>query len=154
MSSLAEPPFKQFQDLNDDTIISGENVIRAIQEFESKVKVIKTQDGDAFIYAVESNDENVKTFKIVIGRIEIDISINLKTLVIVIEVYVYIPLLGKIQIAKAAGNLRDGITLPITFPPFVKGSLTLKLDGEDVVLEYSVDVHGQHYEGRIVITVL
>lgn len=154
MPSFAEHPFQKFQDLNDDTIVSGENLIRAIQEFESKVKVIKTETGDAFVYAVESNDKDVKTFKIIIGRLEIDVAINLKTLVIVIEVYMYFPLIGKLQIAKTAGNLRDGVTLPITLPPVVKGSLTLTLDGKDLVVEYCADVHGRHYEGRIVITIL
>ncbi|KAI6022419.1 hypothetical protein BKA83DRAFT_466288 [Pisolithus microcarpus] len=85
---------------------------------------------------------------------QIDVAINLKTLVIVIEVYMYFPLIGKLQIAKTAGNLRDGVTLPITLPPVVKGSLTLTLDGKDLVVEYCADVHGRHYEGRIVITIL
>ncbi|KAI6022288.1 hypothetical protein BKA83DRAFT_4493549 [Pisolithus microcarpus] len=71
MPSISEPPFQKFHDSNDDTIISGENVIRAIQEFESKVKVIKTEHGDIFVYAVESNDEKAKTYKIVIGPIEV-----------------------------------------------------------------------------------
>ncbi|KAI6022286.1 hypothetical protein PISMIDRAFT_19544 [Pisolithus microcarpus 441] len=71
MPSFSEPPFQKFQDLNDDTIISGESVIRAIQEFESKVNVIKAEHGDIFVYAVESNDENAGTYKIVIGSIEV-----------------------------------------------------------------------------------
>ncbi|KAI6029039.1 hypothetical protein EDC04DRAFT_3091910 [Pisolithus marmoratus] len=151
MPSLSEPPFQKYQDWENDTIISGE---RSIQEFESAVRVIKTDHGDAFIYAVASNDENAKTFKIVIGPIEIDITIDLKKLSLVIEVYVYIPFLGKIQIAKAAGNLHDGITLKIGFPPYVGGSLTLKLDGKDVVLEHSFDALGWHYAGRMVIFTL
>ncbi|KAI5992547.1 hypothetical protein EDC04DRAFT_1298010 [Pisolithus marmoratus] len=153
MSSLAETPFQKYQDWN-DAIVSGEHVIRSIQEFESAVKVIKTEHGDAFIYAVASNDENAKTFKIVIGPIEIDITIDLNKLTIVIEVYVIIPFIGKIQIAKAAGNLHDGVTLTIGFPPYVGGMLTLKLDGKDVVLEYSFDALGLHYGGRIVIFTL
>ncbi|KAI6029030.1 hypothetical protein EDC04DRAFT_2898863 [Pisolithus marmoratus] len=150
MPSLAEPPFQKYQDWEDDTIISGEHVIRSVQEFESAVKVIKTEHGNAFIYAVASNDENAKTFKSSL----IDITIDLKKLTIVIEVYVIIPFIGKIQIAKAAGNLHDGVTLTIGFPPYVGGSLTLKLDGKDVVLEYSFDALGLHYGGRIVIFTL
>ncbi|KAI5992548.1 hypothetical protein EDC04DRAFT_2911150 [Pisolithus marmoratus] len=154
MPSLSEPPFQKYQDWENDTIISGEHVIRSIQEFESAVKVIKTENGDAFIYAVASNDENAKTFKIVIGPIEIVITIDLKKLTIVIEVYVKIPFVGKVQIAKAVGNLRDGVTLKIGFPPFVGGLLTLKLEGKDVVLEYSFDALGLHYGGRMVIFTL
>ncbi|KAI6030152.1 hypothetical protein EDC04DRAFT_2031630 [Pisolithus marmoratus] len=151
MLSLYEPPFKKFQDLNNDTIVSGENIIRSIQQFESVVKVVKTEYGDAFIYAVASNDENVKTFKFTIGPIEIDITIDLNKHSIVIEVYLYIPYVGKVQVAKAAGNLQVSMTVPIRFPPFVEGSLTLALEGKDVVLEYSIDVFGLHYAGRIVI---
>ncbi|KAI6138625.1 hypothetical protein BKA82DRAFT_3132066 [Pisolithus tinctorius] len=174
MPSIAEPPFKKYQDWDDNTIISGEreyslvytgefslifspcasDIIRAIQEFESNVKVIKTRQGDAFVYAVESNDENAKTYKIVIGPIEIDVTIDLNKLTIVIEVYATIPFLGKIQITKAVGNLRDGVTLTIGYPPFVGGSLTLKLDGKDVVLEYSIDALGWHYQDKIVIATL
>ncbi|KAI6146693.1 hypothetical protein BKA82DRAFT_4356108 [Pisolithus tinctorius] len=154
MPSIAEPPFKKYQDWDDNTIISGEHIIRAIQQFESNVKVIKTRQGDAFVYAVESNDENAKTYKIVIGPIEIDVTIDLNKLTIVIEVYATIPFLGKIQITKAVGNLRDGVTLTIGYPPFVGGSLTLKLDGKDVVLEYSIDALGWHYQDKIVIATL
>ncbi|KAI6146696.1 hypothetical protein BKA82DRAFT_27235 [Pisolithus tinctorius] len=143
MPSIAESPFRKYQDWDDNTIISGE---RAIQEFESNVKVIKTQQGDVFVYAVESNDENTKTYKIVIGPIE--------KLTIVIGVYANIPFLGRIQIAKAVGNLHDGVTLTIGYPPFVGGSLTLKLDGKDVVLEYSIDALGLHYHGKIVVFTL
>ncbi|KAI6098365.1 hypothetical protein EDD16DRAFT_1527239 [Pisolithus croceorrhizus] len=156
MPSFAEPPFKQFQDLNDNTIISGESTI---QDFESRVKVIKTEHGDLFVYAVESNDENAKTYKIVIGPIEvtlpwIDITIDLKNLTIVIEVYANIPFVGKVQIAKTVGNLRDGVTLTIGYPPFIGGSLTLKLDGKNVVLGYSFDALGFHCEGSKVIITL
>ncbi|KAI6022338.1 hypothetical protein PISMIDRAFT_16125 [Pisolithus microcarpus 441] len=154
MPSFAEPPFQKFQDLNDDTIISGENVIRAIQEFESKVKVIKTEHGDIFVYAVESNDENTGTCKIVIGPIEIDITIDLNNLTIVIEVYAKIPFVGKVQIAKTVGNLRDGVTLTIGYPPFIGGSLTQKLDGKNVILGYSFDALGFHYEGSKVVFIL
>ncbi|KAI6152872.1 hypothetical protein EDD17DRAFT_1634278 [Pisolithus thermaeus] len=160
MPSFAEPPFKQFQDLNDDTIISGES---AIQEFESKVKVIKTEHGDLFVYAVESNDENAKTYKIVIGPIEVTVPwvpamllprSRAFSFAIVIEVYANIPFVGKVQIAKTVGNLRDGVTLTIGYPPFIGGSLTLKLDGKDVVLGYSFDALGFHYEGSKVIITL
>ncbi|KAI6038066.1 hypothetical protein EDC04DRAFT_3091008 [Pisolithus marmoratus] len=146
MPSLYEPPFEKFQDLNNDTI--------TLSQFESTVEVVKTEYGDAFIYAVASNDENAKTFKNTIGPIEIDITIDLNKLSIVIEVYLNIPFVGKVQITKAAGNLQDGITLTIGFPPFVRGSLTLKLEGRDVVLEYSFDAFGLHYAGRIVIFTL
>ncbi|KIO03258.1 hypothetical protein M404DRAFT_27236 [Pisolithus tinctorius Marx 270] len=174
MPSLAEPPFKKYQDWDDDTIISGEreyslvlhgrtfthfppcasDIIRAIQGFESNVKVIKTQQGDAFVYAVESNDENTKTYKVVIGPIEIDVTIDVNKLTIVIEVYVTIPFVGKVQVAKAVGNLRDGVKLTIGYPPFVGGSLTVKLDGKDVVLEYSIDALGWNYHGKIVVFTL
>ncbi|KAI6029036.1 hypothetical protein EDC04DRAFT_2898870 [Pisolithus marmoratus] len=154
MPSLAEPPFQKYQDWEDDTIISGEHVIRSIQEFESAVKVIKTENGDTFIYAVASNDEDAKTYKIAIGPIEIVITIDPKKLTAVIEVYAKIPFVGKVQIAKAIGNLRDGVTLKIGFPPFVGGLLTLKLEGKDVVLEYSFDALGLHYGGRMVIFTL
>ncbi|KAI5994616.1 hypothetical protein F5J12DRAFT_415201 [Pisolithus orientalis] len=154
MPSIAESPFRKYQDWDDNTIISGEHIIRAIQEFESNVKVIKTQQGDAFVYAVESNDENTKTYKIVIGPIEIVVAIDLKKLTIVIGVYANIPFLGRIQIAKAVGNLHDGVTLTIGYPPFIGGSLTLKLDGKDVVLEYSIDALGLHYHGKIVVFTL
>ncbi|KAI6138629.1 hypothetical protein BKA82DRAFT_27236 [Pisolithus tinctorius] len=167
MPSLAEPPFKKYQDWDDDTIISGErertfthfppcasDIIRAIQGFESNVKVIKTQQGDAFVYAVESNDENTKTYKVVIGPIEINVTIDVNKLTIVIEVYVTIPFVGKVQVAKAVGNLRDGVKLTIGYPPFVGGSLTVKLDGKDVVLEYSIDALGWNYHGKIVVFTL
>ncbi|KAI6020802.1 hypothetical protein PISMIDRAFT_11739 [Pisolithus microcarpus 441] len=154
MPSFSEPPFQKFQDLNDDTIISGENVIRAIQEFESKVKVIKAEHGDIFVYAVESNDEKTKTYKIVIGPIEIDITIDLNNLTVIVEVYAKIPFVGKVQIAKTVGNLRDGIMLTIGYPPFIGGSLTLKLDGKNAVLRYSFYALGFHYEGSKVIFVL
>ncbi|KAI6108483.1 hypothetical protein EDD17DRAFT_1764528 [Pisolithus thermaeus] len=154
MPSLAEPPFQKFQDLNNDTIVSGENVIRAIQEFESRVKVIKTEQGDLFVYTAESNDKDAQTYKIVIGPIEIDITIDLNNLTIVIEVYANLPFIGKVQIAKTVGNLRDGITLTIGYPPFIGGSLTLKLDGKNVVLGYSFDALGFHYEGSKVIITL
>ncbi|KAI5994617.1 hypothetical protein F5J12DRAFT_415299 [Pisolithus orientalis] len=126
----------------------------AIQGFESNVKVIKTQQGDAFVYAVESNDENTKTYKVVIGPIEIDVTIDVNKLTIVIEVYVTIPFVGKVQVAKAVGNLRDGVKLTIGYPPFVGGSLTVKLDGKDVVLEYSIDALGWNYHGKIVVFTL
>ncbi|KAI6096565.1 hypothetical protein EDD16DRAFT_1719742 [Pisolithus croceorrhizus] len=109
----------------------------SIQEFEYKVKVIKTEQGGAFVYAVESNDENAKTSKIVIGPLEIDVTIDLNKLAIVIKVYVYIP-----------------ATFTIGYPPFIGGSLTLKLDGKDVVLEYSFGALGLHFGGRLVIFVL
>ncbi|KAI6022364.1 hypothetical protein PISMIDRAFT_16564 [Pisolithus microcarpus 441] len=131
MPSFSEPPFQKFQDLNDDTIISGES---AIQEFKSKVKVIKTEYGDIFVYAVESNNEKAKTYKIIIGPIEIDITIDLNNLMIIIEVYAKIPFVGKVQITKTVGNLRDGVTLTIGYPPFIGGSLTLKLNGKNAVL--------------------
>ncbi|KAI5992194.1 hypothetical protein EDD15DRAFT_2270870 [Pisolithus albus] len=154
MSSIAEHPFQKFQDLNDDTIVSGENIIRAIQEFESKVKVIKTEHGDLFVYAVESNDANVITHKIIIGPIEIDITVDLNDLTTVIEVYAKIPFVGKVQLTKKVGNLRDGVTFTIGYPPFIGGSLTVKLDGKNVVLEYSIDAFGFHYQGSEVIFTL
>ncbi|KIK15379.1 hypothetical protein PISMIDRAFT_679568 [Pisolithus microcarpus 441] len=154
MPSFAEPPFQKYKDFDDGTIISGEHVIRSIQEFESKVKVIKTEHGDAFVYALRSNDKNAKTYKIVIGPLEIDIAVDLNKLTIVIEVYAHIPFVGKVQIAKTSGNLRKGITFTIGFPPFIGGSLTLKLDGKDVVLEYSFDAFGLHFGGVIVIFTL
>ncbi|KAI6137209.1 hypothetical protein F5141DRAFT_1209535 [Pisolithus sp. B1] len=126
----------------------------SIQEFESKVKGIKTEHGDAFVYAVESNDENAKTYKIVIGPLEINVTVDPNKLTVIIEVYAYIPFVGKIQIAKASGDLREGITFTIGFPPFIGGSLTLKLDGKDVVLGYSFDAFGLHFGGRLVIFTL
>ncbi|KAI6137219.1 hypothetical protein F5141DRAFT_1209542 [Pisolithus sp. B1] len=102
----------------------------------------------------KATDENAKTYKIVIGPIEIDITIDLKNLRIVIEVYAKIPFVGKVQIAKTVGNLRDGVTLTIGYPPFIGGSLTLKLDGKNVVLGYSFDALGFHYEGSKVIITL
>ncbi|KAI6019567.1 hypothetical protein EDC04DRAFT_2607484 [Pisolithus marmoratus] len=151
MPSFAEPPFKQFQDLNDNTIISGKSTI---QDFESRVKVIKSEHCDLFIYAVESNDENAKTYKIIIGPIKIDITIDLKNLTIIIEVYTNIPFVGKVQIAKTVGNLHDGIMLTIRYPPFIGGSLTLKLDGKNVMLGYSFDALRFHCEGSKVIITL
>lgn len=103
------------------------------------------------VYAVESSDENAKTFKIVIGPLEIGVTIDLNKLTIVIDVYAYIPFVGKVQIAKASGNMREDITFTIGFPPFIEGSLTLKLDRKDVVLEYSFDAFGFHFKGRLVI---
>ncbi|KAI5996077.1 hypothetical protein EDC04DRAFT_2612850 [Pisolithus marmoratus] len=156
MPSFVEPPFKQFQDLNDNTIISGKSTI---QDFESRVKVVKTEHCDLFVYAIKSNDENAKAYKIVVGPIEvtlpwIDITINLKNLMIVIEVYANIPFVSKVQIAKTVGNLCNGIMLTIRYPPFIGGSLTLKLDGKNVMLSYSFNALGFHCEGsKVIITV-
>ncbi|KAI5992495.1 hypothetical protein EDD15DRAFT_2368264 [Pisolithus albus] len=116
MPSFAEPPFQKYQRFDDGTIISGEYVIRSIQEFESKVNVTsicktsrteadavilpvcrcKTEHGDAFVYAFRSNDENAKTYKIVIGPLETDVAVDLNKLPIVVGVYAHIPFVGKV----------------------------------------------------------
>ncbi|KAI6020869.1 hypothetical protein BKA83DRAFT_466407 [Pisolithus microcarpus] len=154
MPSFAEPPFQRYEKLNDGTIISGEHVIRSIQEFESKIKVIKTEHGDAVVYAVTSNDQNAETYKIVIGTVEIDVAVDKNKFMTVIEVYLRLPTCFKVQIAKGFGNLSEGVTLTIGYPPFIRGSLTLKLDGKDVVLEYPFDAFGLHFGGGIVIFTL
>lgn len=68
----------------------------------------------------------------------------------VIGVYLRLPTCCKVQIAKGSGNLREGITLTVGYPPFTRGSLTLKFDERDVILEYSFDAFGLHYGGRLI----
>ncbi|KAI6017072.1 hypothetical protein EDC04DRAFT_2902773 [Pisolithus marmoratus] len=143
MPSFAEPPLQAVPGLE-----------QQYHHLWQKVKVIKTEHGHLFIYAVESNDENAKTYKIVIGPSKIDITIDLKNLTIIIEVYANIPFVGKVQIAKTVGNLHNGIMLTTGYPPFIGGSLTLKHNRKNVVLRYSFDALGFHCEGSKVIITL
>ncbi|KAI5992181.1 hypothetical protein EDD15DRAFT_2519255 [Pisolithus albus] len=99
--SFAKPPFQKYQDFDGGTIISGE---RSIRELESKVKAIKTEHGDAFVYALRSNDKNAKTYKIVIGPLAIDVAVDLNKLTIVVEVYAHILFVGKSQFGGLSGH--------------------------------------------------
>ena len=67
-----------------------------------------------------------------------------------VEVYLNI-IFTKVQIAKAGGSLKDGVTLSIGYPGILSGSLTFKMEGNDVVLYYDFTAFGYNYSGKIVI---
>ncbi|KAI6020861.1 hypothetical protein PISMIDRAFT_466713 [Pisolithus microcarpus 441] len=50
------------------------------QEFESKIMVTETEHADTFVYAVASNDKNAKTYKIVIGPVQVDVAVDITNL--------------------------------------------------------------------------
>ncbi|KAI5992493.1 hypothetical protein EDD15DRAFT_2368263 [Pisolithus albus] len=107
--SFAEPSFQRYQNLDDGMIIPGEHVI---SDFESEIRVVKTEHGDASVYAVTSNDQNAKTYRI------IDVAVDMNKCMTVIEVYLRPPTCCKVPIAEGFGNMREGVTLTIGYPPF------------------------------------
>ncbi|KAL4066370.1 hypothetical protein V8B97DRAFT_1040755 [Scleroderma yunnanense] len=143
-------PLERYYDGPGQTVIGAENAIRAIRDFQEKVTRVESASGDVFIYESDANDDTTKTFTINIGPVEIDISIDLSNFAIVIEVYLHL-IWTKVQIAKASGSLKDGVTLNIGYPGILGGTLTFKLDGKDVVLTYDFNAFGHHYTGRTVI---
>ncbi|KIM60219.1 hypothetical protein SCLCIDRAFT_1216976 [Scleroderma citrinum Foug A] len=142
-------PFESYYDGPGHTIIGAENAIRALHDFQEKVKRIKTEIGDVLVYESESAND-IKTIVINIGPLEIDISIDLDNYSIMVEVYLNI-IFTKVQIAKAGGSLKDGVTLSIGYPGILSGSLTFKTEGSDVVLYYDFTAFGYRYSGKIVI---
>ena len=54
-----------------------------------------------------------------------------------------------VQIAKASGSLKDGVTLSIGYPGVLGGTLTFQLSGNDVMLNYDFTAFSLEYKGKI-----
>ncbi|KAL4066315.1 hypothetical protein V8B97DRAFT_1980585 [Scleroderma yunnanense] len=143
-------PLERYYDGPGQTVVGAENAMCAIREFQEKVTRIESPRGDVFIYESEATGFNTKTYTINIGPVGINFSVDLDTFAAMVEVYLSL-IWTKVQIAKASGNLRDGITLNIGYPHILSGTLRFELEDGDVVLNYDFDVFSHHYNGRIVI---
>ncbi|KIM60216.1 hypothetical protein SCLCIDRAFT_9737 [Scleroderma citrinum Foug A] len=109
---------------------------------------VQTSLSDVLVYESAASPDAFKTFVISIGPIVIEISIDLTNLAIDITVYLQL-LLVNVQIAKASGSLKDGVTLSIGYPGVLGGTLTFQLSGNDVMLIYDFTAFSLEYKGKI-----
>ncbi|KAI6020863.1 hypothetical protein PISMIDRAFT_11053 [Pisolithus microcarpus 441] len=98
------------------TIDSTEEIHSLATEFESKLKVVNTEQGDAFVYAVKSNDENAKTWKFVISLIkQIDLTTDLEKLMLIIMWTSRLsPRRWTVELAAWNPTLHDRYTIAVT----------------------------------------
>lgn len=141
-------PFERFVDAPEQIIVGAQNVIHTFHTLNAHVTRVQTSLSDVLVYESAASPDAFKTFVISIGPIVIEISIDLTNLAIDITVYLQL-LFVNVQIAKASGSLKDGVTLSIGYPGVLGGTLTFQLSGNDVMLIYDFTAFSLEYKGKI-----
>lgn len=60
-----------------------------------------------------------------------------------------IPIIGKIQIGKVAGNLEQGVALKIGYKAIASGEIGVKREDGSIILYWDLSAFGSSYKDQI-----
>ena len=80
---------------------------------------------------------------------KIVINYDLVNLGVEVVAKIKVPILGSITIAKASGNLKQGVSLKIGYKGIASGEVGVRLNGSTVVLYWDVNAFGASYKDEI-----
>ena len=81
--------------------------------------------------------------------LKIVINYDLANLGVEVVAKIKVPILGSITIAKASGNLKQGVSLKIGYKGIASGEVGVRLNGSTVVLYWDVNAFGASYKDEI-----
>ena len=77
------------------------------------------------------------------------INYDLANLGVEVVAKINIPILGSITIAKASGNLKQGVSLNVGYKGIASGEIGVRLDGSTVVLYWNLSAFGASYKDEV-----
>ena len=74
---------------------------------------------------------------------QISITYDLSSLEVEIKVKINVPILGSVTIAKAQGNLKQGVSVNVGYKSIASGEVGLKLNGSTVIVFWNLTAFGK-----------
>ena len=84
-----------------------------------------------------------------INDFQVAITYDLSTLEVEIKVKINVPILGSITIAKAKGNLKQGVSVHVGYKGIASGEVGLKLKGSTVIVYWDLNAFGKALKDQI-----
>ncbi|KAG6908980.1 hypothetical protein DXG01_002469 [Tephrocybe rancida] len=149
MSAAAPFPYRNIATINDPNEVRA--VLKTLTEIPEYFDIGDGEQGLLLKPDPASKDLANREYKISIGPLEIVLDFDPSNWSVSVSVRFKVPFDGTVTLANIVGNLKEGISLKIGYPPILGGIVGLKLNGTAVVFSWDFTVLGKQYKGEKVL---
>ncbi|KAG2346126.1 hypothetical protein BDR05DRAFT_959704 [Suillus weaverae] len=141
----------------DHAVKNAEDITLNLKFFRECIEKVKLDDGQVIYVLQTSAVDSVIVKKIVIGPVEVDLTIDTNALTITVQIYVDVPIIGPHLLAQAMGALKFNSDIEVDFNvtpgDMASGVAGIKIDAttNDVVLFWDFTSLGIEKKGSHVI---
>ncbi|KAG5727422.1 hypothetical protein E4T56_gene11903 [Termitomyces sp. T112] len=90
----------------------------------------------------------VKTFKLAVGPLHLDLELDVTTLPVTFDVLFSVPFDGPVTLGSVVGDVRTGVSVNVGYPSLIGGTTGVKIVGSTVTVHWEFDYLGTHYKGE------
>ncbi|KAG6908981.1 hypothetical protein DXG01_002470 [Tephrocybe rancida] len=142
-SAAANYPYR------DTLTVSDPNaVLKTLTELPEFFDVGNGEQGFLLKPDPAARDAANREYKISIGPLEIVLDFDTSNWSVSVSIRFKVPFDGTVTLANIVGNLKEGVSVKIGYPPILGGVVGLRLDGSAVVLFWEFTVFGKEYKGE------